>query len=169
MSAGEPGKPRVVRLEPHHVLTQFDCGHAALNRFLQFFALKNQYSGSSVSYVAMVDSQVVGYYSLTFGTASYDDSPERLGKGMPRYPIPMMVIARLAVDRRFQGRGFGSALLRDALRRALAASAIAGIRGVLVHAKDESAAAFYRSFGFASFPDRPLTLFRLLKDIKARL
>lgn len=168
MNNGEPGKPYVARLEPHHVLTQFDCGQPALNRFLQFFALKSQYSDSSVTYLAMLDSEVVGYHSLTFGAASYEDSPERLGKGMPRYPIPMMVIARLAVDRRYQGRGFGSALLRDALRRAVAASEIAGIRGVLVHAKDEAAAAFYRSFGFASFPDRPLTPFRLLKDIKAR-
>lgn len=168
MSRSDAGERRIVRLEPHHVLADFDCGHAPLNRFLQFFALKNQYLGSSVTYLAMVEDTVAGYHSLTFGTASYDDAPERLGKSMPHYPIPVVVVARLAVDRRFQGRGFGAALLRDAMRRALGASEIAGIRGVLVHAKDENAAAFYRSFGFTPFPDKPLTLYRLLKDIKAR-
>lgn len=168
MSPGDTSKLRVEKLEPHHVVADFDCGKAPLNHFLQSFALINQYAGSSVTYLAMVEAAVAGYHSLSFGAASYDDAPERLAKGLPRYPIPVMVIARLAVDRRFQGRGLGSALLRDAMWRTLAASKIGGIRCVLVHAKDASAAAFYESFGFAPFPDRPLTLFRFLKDIKAR-
>jgi predicted N-acetyltransferase YhbS len=79
-----------------------------------------------------------------------------------------MIIARLAVDHRFQGQGLGSLLLRDAMRRGLAAAEIAGMRGVIVHAKDQAAAGFYQSFGFVPFVDKPLTLYRLLKDIRAR-
>ena len=168
MSAPVPDKPRIEKLTLAHALADFDCGSAPLNRFLQSFALINQGMGSSATYLAMVADAVAGYHSLTVGAASYNDAPERLAKGLPRYSIPVMVIARLAVDRRFQGQGFGSALLRDAMRRTIAASDIAGMRGVIVHAKDEPAAAFYRRFGFTPFPERPLTLYRLLKDIRAR-
>lgn len=164
----DPSKPVIEKLAAVHAVEKFDCGNAALNKFLHSFALVNQSAGSSVTYLAMVGEAVVGYYSLTVGAAKYDDAPERLGKGMPRHPIPVMVIARLAVDRRFQGHGMGSGLLADAIRRTLAASEIAGIRGVIVHAKDEDAAAFYAKFGFTAYPEMPLTLYRLLKDIKAR-
>ncbi len=161
-------KPRVEKLNAEHSLADFDCGSPPLNRFLQAFALTNQKSGSSVTYIALIGSAVAGYYSLVVGEAAFDDAPERLAKGLPRHPIPVMIIARLAVDLRMQGRGFGAALLADAMRRTLAAADIAGIRGVIVHAKDARAAAFYGRFGFTPFPEMPLTLYRLLKDIRAR-
>lgn len=164
----DTSKPYIEKLTPAHAVEAFDCGSAPLNQFLQSFALINQYAGSSATYLAMVGTAVAGYHSLTVGAASYDDAPERLSKGMPRHPIPVMVIARLAVARRFQGRGLGAGLLADAMRRTLAASEIAGMRGVIVHAKDDRAAAFYERFGFTAFPEKPLTLYRLLKDIRAR-
>lgn len=168
MSASDEDKPRVEKLTAAHPLANFDCGTPPLNRFLQSFALTNQNSGSSVTYLALVEPTVAGYHSLVVGEADFDDAPERLAKGLPRHPIPVMIIACLAVDRRFQGQGLGPALLRDAMRRTLAAAEIAGIRGVIVHAKDERAAAFYARFGFTPFPKRPLALYRLLKDIRAR-
>ncbi len=168
MNAADAGKPRVEKLSAAHHLGSFDCGNAALDRFLQVSALGNQSAGSSVTYVATIDGAVVGYHSLAAGAVRYDDAPDRLSKGLPRHPIPVMVIARLAVDRRYHRRGFGAALLRDAMWRTLAAADIAGIRGVVVHAKDDDAAVFYQSFGFAPFPAKPLTLYRLLKDIRAR-
>ena len=164
----DTSKPYIEKLTPAHAVEDFDCGSAPLNQFLQSFALINQYAGSSATYLAMVGTAVAGYHSLTVGAASYEDTPERLSKGMPRHPIPVMVIARLAVARRFQGRGLGAGLLADAMRRTLAASEIAGMRGVIVHAKDDRAAAFYERFGFTAFPEKPLTLYRLLKDIRAR-
>lgn len=161
-------KPRVEKLTAAHSLADFDCGSEPLNRFLKSFALSNQNSGSSVTYVALVGSAVAGYFSLVVGEAAFDDAPERLAKGLPRYPIPVMIIARLAVDLRIRGRGFGAALLADAMRRTLAVADIAGIRGVVVHAKDAHAAEFYARFGFSPFPKKPLVLYRLLKDIRAR-
>jgi GNAT superfamily N-acetyltransferase len=168
LSASVPGKTHVEKLALSHVLAEFDCSSAPLNRFLQSFALINQSAGSSATYVAIIGTAVAGYHSLTVGQANFDDAPERLAKGLPRHPIPVMIIARLAVDRRFQGQGLGSALLRDAFLRTLAAAEIAGIRGVIVHAKDERASAFYEHFGFTPFGEKSLTLYRLLKDIKAR-
>lgn len=168
MSTSDADKPRVEKLNATHLVSDFDCGVEPLNRFLQSFALTNQNSGSSVTYLALVGHTVAGYHSLVVGEANFDDAPERLAKGLPRHPIPIMIIARLAVDLRIRGRGFGAALLRDAMWRTLAAAEIAGIRGIIVHAKDERAAAFYLRFGFAPFPKRPLALYRLLKDIRAR-
>jgi len=161
-------KPHIERLTAAQRLVDFDCGSAPLNRFLHAFALANQSAGSSATYLAMVGLRVAGYHSLVVDAASYDDAAERLAKGLPRHPIPVLVIARLAVDREFQGRGLGAALLCDATRRALAAAEVAGIRGVVVHAKNQQATAFYRHFGFAAFNRKPLTLYRLLKDIRAR-
>jgi GNAT superfamily N-acetyltransferase len=112
---------------------------------------------------------VAGFYSLSAGGIAYNDAPERLSKGLPRYPVPLVVLARLAVDRRFHGRGLGAGLLADALRRTLAAAELAGVRGILVHAKDGAAKAFYEHFGFEPFPGHPFTLYRLLKDVRRML
>jgi GNAT superfamily N-acetyltransferase len=167
LSAADSHKPVLEKLTAGHSLADFDCGSPPLNRFLQAYALTSQNSGSSITYVATAGAAVVGYYSLVVGEAAFSGAPARLAKGLPRYPIPVMIIARLAVDRRSQGRGYGAGLLADAMRRTLAAAEIAGIRAVVVQAKDERAAAFYARFGFAPFPQLPLTLYRLLKDIRA--
>lgn len=166
MSGPQDSKPRIEKLRADHVVSGFDCGVPALTRFLHAFALTNQRSDSAQTYVAMIDDNVVGYYSLTVGDVLFDDAPERLAKGLPRHPVPVLILARLAIDRRHQGRRLGEGLLRDALRRTLTAADIAGIRGVVVHAKDDIARAFYERFGFVSFPGQPLILYRLLKDIR---
>ncbi len=100
------------------------------------------------------------------GEVAYDEASERLKKGLARHPIPVMVLARLAVSRDWQGRGVGPALLKDALLRTLQAADIAGIRAFAVHAKDDDARAFYEHFDFVASPTDPMHLFLLLKDIR---
>jgi len=166
LSETDDSKLRIEKLSSTHVIEAFDCGIETLNRFLHRYALANQRADSAQTYVATADNAVAGFHSLTVGQVEYDDAPERLGKGLARHAIPIVLLARLAVDRRFQGRGIGIGLLRDAFRRIKMVSEIAGVRGVAVHAKDDAAKAFYEHFGFVEFPGKPLTLYRLLKDIR---
>jgi GNAT superfamily N-acetyltransferase len=161
------GKLGVAKLAPTHDASSFDCGSEPLNRFLTLHALQSQRAGVSQTYVAAVDLNVVGYHTLVVGHVAHDDAPERLAKGVPRHPIPVIVLARLAVDRNRQGGGLGTALVVDAMRRVLQAADIAGVRAMVVHAKDETAQRFYEHLGFEQFPKNPLTLYRLLKDIRA--
>jgi GNAT superfamily N-acetyltransferase len=98
---------------------------------------------------------------------AHDEAPERLAKGVPRHPVPVIILARLAVDRTWRGKGLGAALVVDAMRRVLQAADIAGVRAMVVHAKDETAQRFYEHLGFEQFPEKALTLYRLLKDIRA--
>jgi len=156
----------VEKLRPEHVVADFDCGSAELNRFLARFALINQRAGSAQTYVACRGETVLGYYSLTVGDVAHADAPARVSKGLARHPVPVMLLARLAVDRREHGLGLGKGLLKDALRRTLQAADIAGIRALLVHAKDEEARAFYEHFEFAPSPSDPLHLFLVLKDVR---
>ncbi|MGH6924912.1 MAG: GNAT family N-acetyltransferase [Propylenella sp.] len=160
-------KPEVAKLAPAHDLTSFDCGSEALNRFIKLYALQGQRAGISQTYVAASGAEIAGYYTLVVGQVAKDDAPERLAKGLPRHPVPVIILARLAVDRRWQGKGLGAALVADAMRRVLAAAEIAGVRAIVVHAKDETARRFYEHLGFVPFADKPLTLYRLLKDIRA--
>lgn len=161
-----PNKPRIEKLTRQHDTSSFDCGVEALNQFVRRYAYQNQKKDSSQTWLALIGEQIAGYYTLTVGEVVYSDAPEALAKGLPRHPVPVMTLARLAVDQRFQGQRLGQGLLLDALRRTLQASEIAGIRAMLVHAKDEAAQAFYSHFGFESFPEEPLTLYRLLRDIR---
>ena len=101
--------------------------------------------------------------------AAYEGAPERLAKGLARYPIPIMLLARLGVDKRWQGQGVGKGLLRDALQRTLQAADIAGIRAFAVHSKDEQAKRFYERFDFIPSPTDPMHLFLFLKDVKRLL
>jgi len=112
---------------------------------------------------------VVGFYTLVVAQVEYDDAPQRLGKGLARHPIPLMLLARLAVATSWQGKGLGSGLLKDAMLRTLHAAGIAGIRAMAVHAKDDDARAFYGRFGFVTAPTDPYHLFVLLKDVRAIL
>ena len=111
---------------------------------------------------------MLGYYSLGAASVEYDAATERMKKGLARHPIPVLLLARLAVDRSWQGRGLGAGLLLDALRRVVAAAEIVGIRAVLVHAKNDAARRFYEHFDFDPSPVDPLQLFLLVKEI-ARL
>jgi GNAT superfamily N-acetyltransferase len=145
----------------------FDCGQPALNQFLQRYAWVNQKANSAQTYVCCKDSDVVGFYSLTVGSADTPEVPLRVAKGLARHPVPVMILARLAVDQAHQGKGLGRALLKDALLRTLQAADIAGIRALLVHAKDEAAQRWYQGWEFEPSPTDPFHLFLILKDLKA--
>jgi GNAT superfamily N-acetyltransferase len=161
-------KPQIVKLDKSHSTDAFNCGATPLNVYLQRFALVNQSAGGAQTYAAVVNSAVIGYYSLSTGSVEYDHAPERTRKGLARYPVPVILIARLAVDRTWQGKGLGAALLLDALRRVVSAADVVGVRAVLVHAKDEPAKRFYEHFDFDPSPVDPMHLFLLVKEI-ARL
>ena len=160
-------KPRIAKLAKQHDTSDFDCGNAALNDFIRLHALQGQRANVSQTYVAAVGDCVVGYHTLVVGNVSFADAPERLAKGIPRHPIPILLLARLAVDQHWQGKGLGVALVADAIRRTLQVADIAGVRALLVHAKDSKAKNFYAHLGFEPFPGEPLVLYRLLKDIRA--
>lgn len=158
--------PRIEKLQSRHAVDAFDCGNQDLNRFLQQYALQNQSSGASSTYVGLADQAVIGYYSLAVGSVEYGQAPERVTKGLAHHPIPVMLLARLAVDQQWQNKGVGAGLLKDAMLRTLQAADIVGIRALLVHAKDTHATGFYQHFDFISSPSDPLHLLILLKDIR---
>jgi GNAT superfamily N-acetyltransferase len=157
---------RIEKLQPHHAVEAFDCGQEALNRFLQKHALHNQHSGGAQTYVGLADETVIGYYALAVGSVEQEHAPERVKKGLAKHSIPIMLLARLAVDFRWQKQGVGAGLLKDAMLRTLQAADIAGIRALVVHAKDEGARKFYERFDFLPSPTDPLHLFMLLKDVR---
>jgi len=162
-----PRKLSIAKLDFAHDSTGFDCGNDALNRFIKLHALQGQRANISQTYVALTpEKKIAGYHTLVVGSVVHAEAPERLKKGIPRHPIPVVILARLAVDNSEQGRGLGAALVTDAMRRILQAADIAGVRAMLVHAKDDSARAFYEHLGFEPFAGSPLTLYRLLKDIQ---
>lgn len=160
---------RIERLQRVHELEFFDCGREALNRFLIRYALQNQLAGASQTYLALNGTEVVGNYTLVVGQVDYNDAPERLKKGLAKHPVPIMLLARLAVAANWQGKGLGSGLLKDAMMRTVQAAEIAGIRAFAVHAKDDEAKAFYERFDFIAAPSDPYHLFRLMKDVRAEL
>ncbi|PKU21544.1 GNAT family N-acetyltransferase [Telmatospirillum siberiense] len=159
----------IEKLRRDHRVDGFDCGKEPLNRFLIRFALQSQLSNSSQTYLALADDAVVGFYTLVFGDVAYDDAPERLRKGVARHPIPLMILARLAVSRPWTGKGLGGGLLKDAMLRTLEAAEIAGLRAFAVHAKDDEAQAFYKRFDFIASPSDPMHLFVLLKDVRGMI
>ena len=166
MNAGyEP----VRKLGAADAVESFDCGQAALNQFLQRYALVNQKAHSAQTYVCCLGTQVVGFYSLSVGSVDVADAPTRVAKGLARYPVPVMILARLAVSLDHQGKGLGRALLKDALLRTAQAADLAGIRCLVVHAKDDTARQWYASWEFESSPTDGYHLYLLLKDIKAML
>ena len=129
----------------------------------------NQHNNAAQTYVTCQGKHGVGFYTLAVGSIIYKDAPGRVQKGLAKYPVPVMILARLAVEQRLQGQGIGKALLKDALLRTVEASEIAGIRALLVHAKDDIAKDWYRQFDFESSPTDDYHLFLLLKDLKALL
>jgi GNAT superfamily N-acetyltransferase len=157
---------RVEKLRPDHKIEEFDCGREELNRYLSRYAWTNQQAGAAQTYVGLVGDTVVGYHTLAVGEVKREEAPERVTKGLARHPQPIMLLARLAIDRRWQGQGIGKALLRDAMQRSLQAADIAGIRAFAVHAKGEDARNFYEKFDFIPSPTDPMHLFVLLKDVR---
>jgi len=157
----------IEKLQRTHTIEDFTCGQPELDRFLIRHALQAQQMNSSQTYVGLSDETVIGFYTIVAGEVRHVDAPVRVVKGMPRYPIPLLVLARLAVHSNWQGRGIGAGLLLDALGRALQVADIVGVRSLAVHAKDDSAAGFYRYFGFMPSPTDSRHLFMLMKDIRA--
>lgn len=161
----EPLNPPALLTKSHRILG-FDCGKPPLNEFLTKFALQNQAGGGARTYVLTRGSQVIGYYSLAPASVVPQDAPARVIQGQGQYAVPVILMARFAVDHREQGKGLGKALLRDALRRALQGAEAIGGRAFLVHAKDNDARLFYLKFGMEESPTNPLHLFLLFKDIR---
>jgi GNAT superfamily N-acetyltransferase len=145
-------------LAADHRTEGFSCGEASLDEWLRRRALVNQTTGASRTFVVTDDQgQVLAYYALAAGAVSHQESPGSIRRNMPE-PIPVMVLARLAVDQRLQGRQVGGALLKDALRRAAAVAQNVGVRALLVHALNEDARQFYIHYGFVASPVNPMTL-----------
>jgi len=161
------GAPQALNAEHH--LDDFDCGKAALNDWLVRYAMQAQSSGSARTCVVVEGTRVVAYFSLAVGQADAMEVPDRIRKGMGRYPIPVVILARLAVSLQDQGKGIGIGMLQEAIRRTIGIADQAGVRALLTHPIDEEASRFYRRFGFESSPIREQQLLLLLKDARKLL
>ena len=154
-------------LDTTHLLDGFACGEASLDDWLKRRALTNQLSGASRSFVITdQEGQVRGYYAMAAGAVSHPAATSSVRRNMPD-PIPVMVLARLAVDHRAQGMQLGAALLQDAVNRAVSVSQNAGVRALLVHALHDRARQFYEHYGFQASPQHPMTLMLRLNSVKA--
>jgi len=150
-----------------HRLDEFACGETALDEWLKRRAMANQLSGASRTFVvADPDDRVFGYYALAAGAVAHQEATDAVRRNMPD-PIPVIVLARLAVDRRTQGDRLGAALLRDAVQRVVAVSENAGVRALLVHALNDRAKQFYEHYGFQASPVHPMTLMLRLQAVKS--
>lgn len=153
-------------LASHHSIADFSCGMASLDEWLKRRALTNQTSGATRTFVTCVDNRVVGYYALASGGISVQSALGKFRRNMPN-PIPVVILARLAIDSSYQGQGLGRALFRDAALRVVRAADAIGIRGIIVHAISESAKDFYLALGFNVSPLEPMTLMITLNDLRA--
>lgn len=149
-----------------HLLDEFNCGESSLDDWLKKRAMSNQVSGASRTFVVVdQDQRVCGYYAMAAGAVTHQTATSSVRRNMPD-PVPVMVLARLAVDTRAQGVNLGAALLQDAVNRAVAVSYNAGVRALLVHALHERAKLFYEHYGFQASPAHPLVLVLRLGSVK---
>ena len=153
-------------LNNEHLISDFSCGITSLDNWLKKRALANQVSGATRTFVVCVDNKVVGFYALASGGISINSALGKFKRNMPN-PIPVVILARLAIDRSFQGQGLGRALFRDAALRVVQASDTIGIRGIIVHAISEEVKRFYLTLGFQESPLEPLLLMITIKDLIA--
>ncbi len=151
-----------------HALADFDCGELSLNEWLKRRALKNHAAGASRCFVLCTGATVVGYYSLSAGAISHESAPKALRRNMPD-PLPVLLLGRLAVDKRYHNQRLGQALLRDAMMRALSVASDAGVFALLVHALSDQAKQFYLSRGFVASPLQPMTLLVTLETVRSIL
>lgn len=155
-------------LTADHLLDDFACGEASLDEWLKKRALKNQTSGASRCFVIAEGPAVIGYYCLSAGAIVHEAAPKGMRRNMPD-PLPVLLLGRLAIDRRYHNRGFGQALMRDAMLRAVHIAGGMGVFAVLVHALSDAAKQFYLSRGFVESPLQPMTLIMTLATIRAIL
>ena len=153
--------------ERHH-LADFDSGEPSLDDWLRRRAAKNQVNGSSRTYVVCEGDTVIGYYCLAAGALGHAEASSALKRNRPD-PIPVLVLGRLAIHKDHHQKGIGTALLNDAIRRAIQAAEIAGITALLVHAISEQARRFYLSRGFIKSPIKPMTLCLMLSTVQQAL
>ena len=158
----------VVELGPDHDRGGFDCGHPSLDAFIKQFASQNQKSGVSRTFVALRpgEATVCGYYSLAAGSVQIGNLTDEQRRRLPRYPVPVAHLGRLAVDRTSQGQGLGSFLLIDALRRVQKVDRDLGIHAIEVVAIDAAARRFYLKYGFTELADDPHHLFMAMKTVR---
>jgi len=150
-----------------HLLNEFECGEHVLDDWLKRRAMNNQFSGASRTFVVVdEENRVRGYYAMAAGAVSHQLATSAVRRNMPD-PVPVMVLGRLAVDRRAQGIKLGAAMLQDAVNRAIAVSRNTGVRALLVHALHEQARQFYAHYGFQESPQHPMTLMLRLHTVKA--
>ena len=160
----EPPEP----LADYHQVEDFTSGEASLDNWLKRRVRANQMSGASRTYVVCEEAKVIGYYALASGALTLGSAPGRFRRNMPD-PIPVAVLARLAVGRAYQGHGVGRALFRDGARRVAYAADAIGIRGIVVPAISEEAQKFYLALGFDPCPGEPMMLVVTLSDVRAAL
>ena len=160
-------------LRPTDDTSTFDCGSEQQTIWLHRYAIIAQQAGTARVYVARRarDDGIAGYHALSAGSMPVDDAPIRLAKGIGRHPIPVIVLTRLGVDIAEQGRGLGTALVRDAFLRAATAASAIGVRALLIHAETQDAASFYQRLdpAFEPSPVEPLHLVLLMKDLRAAI
>ena len=156
-------------LDPTHDVGGFDCGIEPLIVFLRRYALTNGRNGSARTFVVCREGAVVGYYSLCAASVAFEQTPARIRKGLARHEVPLVLLARLAVDRSAQGQGLGFSLLLDAFARFLRVQESIGARGLLAHAKDDAAKAFYEKWGSVAAEGLPYHLYVLTKDVQETL
>jgi GNAT superfamily N-acetyltransferase len=164
--SGEEEVSAPEKLEPDHDLSSFHSGTPVLDDWLRRRALPNQASGAARTYVIRAGRRVIGYYALAAGAIAQVETTGPTRRNMPD-PVPVMVLGRLAIDSRYQGRGLGRALLRDAVLRTMQVADIAGMRALLVHAISEDARRFYERCGFQPSPVDAMTLMITLRDAVA--
>lgn len=155
-------------LAAHHRLADFDSGVPSLDDWLKRRAVKNQANGSSRTYVVCEGETVVGYYCLAAGALGHGEAPSTMKRNRPD-PVPVLVLGRLAIHQDHHQKGIGTALVNDAIRRALQAADIAGVTALLVHAISEQARRFYLSRGFIESPVQPMTLCLMLSTVDQAL
>lgn len=158
----------ITELGSHHRRGEFTCGERSLDDYIQRYARQDVKRKVSKVFVAASPEdpgKMLGYYTISAGSVHTSDLPVGVQKGLPKYPVPVALLGRLAIGRELQGEGLGKILLADALKRIVQASEILGVYAVVVDALHDRARGYYEQFGFISFPDQPLRLFLPLETI----
>lgn len=158
--------PVPIRIE--HDCSMFESGEASLDEWLKKRALKNQILGASRCFIVVLNNKVIGYYCLSAGAINHEVAPKKLRRNMPE-PLPVLLLGRLAIDKQYHNQGLGSALLRDAMLRAVNIAADIGVFAILVHALSEAAKQYYLSRGFVESPLQPMTLMMTLETVRTIL
>ena len=165
----EPARVEIHAISKHHDLSAFDCGEPALDEYLRQYARQNHERGIGKTFVALApvgDHGVIGFYTVVVSEIDAEELPSSHKKHMPRYPVPVIRLGRLAVDKRHQHTRIGEALLLDALRRGAVLSEEVGIYAVVVDIKNERSRRFYGKYGFIPLTNNPRTMFLPLKTIR---